>query len=419
MPVSAVHAHPGAEGRPPVDALRREGPADAGDPRRRPGDVLRAQGALRPGRPGAGRGLRSAVRRGERGTRGRRRHDRGAGPHGAHVDGGGQPACRRRSGLRGHRPAHHQPARRGHRAGKRRGYRPARCGGRGPPPVLGGHRHRGARRQEGVRRAAGPGRDRNGPAHAGAVLERARGPLRARCAAHRERRQVGGRVGPVTDDRIVAVTMPKWGLSMQLGKITGWIAAEGDDVSPGDDLADIETEKIAGTLEAAGTGTLRRIIARVGEDVPVSATIALLAPPGVSDDDLDAAAAEARAVIDAGVPDEAAGGPAVETADVGGRRVSYVGTGQGGDVVLLVHGYGGDRNSWLFLQEPLAARHRVFALDLPGHGTSATARPARWPAPSSAYSTRSAPSERTWSATRWAALSRSRLPSGTRGGSRR
>jgi len=173
------------------------------------------------------------------------------------------------------------------------------------------------------------------------------------------------------DERIVAVTMPKWGLSMQLGKITGWIAAEGDDVSVGDDLADIETEKIAGTLEAADAGTLRRIIARVGEDVPVSATIALIAPASVSDDDLDAAVQEARTVIDAGVPGEAAGGPAVETAEVDGRRISYAGTGQDGDVVLLVHGYGGDRNSWLFLQEPLAAQHRVYALDLPGHGTSA------------------------------------------------
>ena len=112
----------------------------------------------------------------------------------------------------------------------------------------------------------------------------------------------------MTDERILAVTMPKWGLSMQVGKITVWIAGEGDDVSVGDDLADIETEKIAGTLEAADAGTLRRIIARVGEDVPVSSTIALIAPPGVSDGDLDAAAAEARAVIDAGVPDEAAGG---------------------------------------------------------------------------------------------------------------
>jgi pyruvate dehydrogenase E2 component (dihydrolipoamide acetyltransferase) len=174
----------------------------------------------------------------------------------------------------------------------------------------------------------------------------------------------------MTDERIVAVTMPKWGLSMQLGKITAWVVAEGDDVSPGDDLADIETEKIAGTLEAADAGTLRRIVARVGEDVPVSSTIALIAPPDVSDDALDAAVAEARAVIDAGVPDEAAGGPAVETTEAGGRKVSYVGAGQDGDVVLLVHGYGGDRNSWLFLQEPMAARHRMYALDLPGHGTS-------------------------------------------------
>jgi pyruvate dehydrogenase E2 component (dihydrolipoamide acetyltransferase) len=177
-------------------------------------------------------------------------------------------------------------------------------------------------------------------------------------------------VDPVTDERIVAVTMPKWGLSMQLGKITAWIVAEGDDVSAGDDLADIETDKIAGTLEAADGGTVRRIVARVGEDVPVSGTIALIAPLDVGDDALDAAAAEARAVIDAGVPDEAAGGPAVETAEVGGRKISYVGTGQDGDVVLLVHGYGGDRNSWLFLQEPMAARYRVYALDLPGHGTS-------------------------------------------------
>jgi pyruvate dehydrogenase E2 component (dihydrolipoamide acetyltransferase) len=197
-------------------------------------------------------------------------------------------------------------------------------------------------------------------------------------------------VDPVTDERIIPVAMPKWGLSMQAGKITGWVIAEGDHVSVGDELADIETDKIAGTLEAADAGTVRRIVASVGEDVPVSGTIALLAPPEVTEEALDAAVAEARAVIDAGVPDEAGGGPAVETADVGGRKIRYAGvggarvggagvrgagvggagTGGDGEVVLLIHGYGGDRNSWLFLQEPLAARHRVYALDLPGHGTS-------------------------------------------------
>jgi pyruvate dehydrogenase E2 component (dihydrolipoamide acetyltransferase) len=181
-------------------------------------------------------------------------------------------------------------------------------------------------------------------------------------------------VDPVTADRIVPVTMPKWGLSMQLGKITAWVVAEGDEVKVGDDLADIETEKITGTLEASDTGTVRRIVARVGEDVPVSGTIALIAPAEVTEDELDAAVLQARAVIDAGVPEDAVGEAVLQTADVGGRKISYAGAApksQDGDVVLLVHGYGGDRNSWLFLQEPLAARYRVYALDLPGHGTSA------------------------------------------------
>ena len=220
---------------------------------------------------------------------------------------------------------------------------------------------------------AGPDRDGDRAAHAGAVLQRARGHLYPGRAARRERRQDGDRVVSMTDDRIVPVTMPKWGLSMQLGKITAWVVAEGDEVKVGDDLADIETEKITGTLEASDAGTVRRIVARVGEDVPVSGTIALIAPAEVSDDALDAAVQEARAVIDAGVPEDAGGGAELQTADVGGRKISYAGRprGEDGDVVLLVHGYGGDRNSWLFLQEPLAARYRVYALDLPGHGTSA------------------------------------------------
>ena len=176
----------------------------------------------------------------------------------------------------------------------------------------------------------------------------------------------------MTDSGVTSVAMPKWGLSMRSGKITDWVVAEGDPVAPGDDLADIETEKITGTLEADSPGLVRRLIATVGEDVPVGAAIALIAPPDVPDAVLDDLAARARAVIDAGLPEDEGAGPVVETVEAGGRKVSYAGAGDSGDVVLLVHGYGGDRNSWLFLQEPLAAAgHRVYAVDLPGHGTSA------------------------------------------------
>lgn len=174
----------------------------------------------------------------------------------------------------------------------------------------------------------------------------------------------------MTDSGVTPVTMPKWGLSMRSGKITDWLVAAGDVVAPGGELADIETEKITGTLEADSPGVVRRVIAKVGEDVPVGAAIALIAGADVPDHVLDALALEARAVIDAGLPEDEGAGPPVETVSVGGRTVCYAGAGTSGDVVLLVHGYGGDRNSWLFLQEPLAARYRVYALDLPGHGTS-------------------------------------------------
>jgi pimeloyl-ACP methyl ester carboxylesterase len=44
--------------------------------------------------------------------------------------------------------------------------------------------------------------------------------------------------------------------------------------------------------------------------------------------------------------------------------------GQHGPAILLIHGFGADRQSWLVNQQALAAAGRVFALDLPGHGES-------------------------------------------------
>jgi len=171
------------------------------------------------------------------------------------------------------------------------------------------------------------------------------------------------------NEAIRKVTMPKWGLSMTSGKITDWIVAEGAEVSKGDDLVDIDTEKIAGALEAADSGVLRRIIAVVNEDVPVGGTIALIAPAGVPESDIDEAARLAREELDSGAVEEVTG-PVTGTVQVGGRTLSYATLGDGAETVLLVHGYGGDKNSWLFVQEPLSAGRTVHAIDLPGHGES-------------------------------------------------
>jgi pyruvate dehydrogenase E2 component (dihydrolipoamide acetyltransferase) len=166
------------------------------------------------------------------------------------------------------------------------------------------------------------------------------------------------------------VVMPKWGLSMQSGKVVEWIVAEGDTVSRGDELLEIETEKSAGPVEAIQDGVLRRIVAQPGEEIPVGGTLALLAPAEVPDADIDAAAAASREQIAAGVVDDVSG-PMVVTAKVDGRTISSTVVGDGDDAVVLVHGYGGDRSSWQFVQEPIAASgRRVYALDLPGHGSS-------------------------------------------------
>ena len=52
LPGGALHARAGPARRDPLDAGRREGPAEGGDPRRQPGDLHRARVALRPARRG-------------------------------------------------------------------------------------------------------------------------------------------------------------------------------------------------------------------------------------------------------------------------------------------------------------------------------------------------------------------------------
>ena len=140
--VPDLHPHPGAEGRRAVEPLRRQGPAHPGDPRQRPGDLPRAQGALHARGRRAGGELHDPVRRGQRRAR-RRRRDRGrARAHGRVRRGGGRLAGR--CVLRDHRPAHHLAARRGHDPRERREHRPARRGGRGRPALRHGRGHRRA-----------------------------------------------------------------------------------------------------------------------------------------------------------------------------------------------------------------------------------------------------------------------------------
>jgi len=169
---------------------------------------------------------------------------------------------------------------------------------------------------------------------------------------------------------ITPITMPKWGLSMQEGKVIEWLVPEGTEVAPGDRLVDIETEKIANTFEALDAGLLRRQVAGPDDVLPIGALLGVLAPASVSDAEVDAFIAEFQANYVPPAPEEGETGPAFQWADVDGHRLRYSKLGGDGPAVLLIHGFGGDLGNWLFTQEPLAAHAQVYALDLPGHGQS-------------------------------------------------
>jgi pyruvate dehydrogenase E2 component (dihydrolipoamide acetyltransferase) len=169
---------------------------------------------------------------------------------------------------------------------------------------------------------------------------------------------------------IQKVTMPKWGLSMREGKVAKWLIGEGDRVDPGMEIVDIETEKISSAAEAPAPGVLRRVVAKEGEVVPVSGLLAVNADPAVPDAEIEAFVKDFQTNF---VPEEAgeeAQGPQPETVAVEGLSLRYLKKGESGAPVILLHGFGGDLNNWLFNHDALAAGHVVYALDLPGHGGS-------------------------------------------------
>src|SRR5688500_17205055 len=98
--------------------------------------------------------------------------------------------------------------------------------------------------------------------------------------------------------------MPKWGLLMKRGEINEWVVGDGDEITKGDDIVDIETDKIAGTLESPVEGLLRRIIAEPGADLPVGAVLAVVAPTEVPDSEIDTVVEEAKAAIESGALEE-------------------------------------------------------------------------------------------------------------------
>jgi pyruvate dehydrogenase E1 component beta subunit len=87
----------------------------------------------------------------------------------------------------------------------------------------------------------------------------------------------------------VEILMPALSPTMEEGKLSKWLKKEGDKVTSGDVLAEIETDKATMEVEAVDEGTLGKILVPEGTDnVKVNAVIAVLLGEGESADAVSA-----------------------------------------------------------------------------------------------------------------------------------
>jgi pyruvate dehydrogenase E2 component (dihydrolipoamide acetyltransferase) len=100
------------------------------------------------------------------------------------------------------------------------------------------------------------------------------------------------------------VLMPQLGETVAEGKITKWFKSAGDKIAPGDNLFEIETDKVSMEVPSTTAGVLAEVRVAAGEVAPVGAVVAVISDDGVA---VKAAPAQAAA---ASPPPKAPAAPA-------------------------------------------------------------------------------------------------------------
>lgn len=76
------------------------------------------------------------------------------------------------------------------------------------------------------------------------------------------------------------VIMPQAGQDLETGIVRRWLKAEGEPVTKGEGLVEVETEKLTLEVESPASGVLLRILAANDTEVPVFSTIGVIGEPG-------------------------------------------------------------------------------------------------------------------------------------------
>ncbi|MBB2970675.1 pyruvate dehydrogenase complex E1 component subunit beta [Mesorhizobium sp. RMAD-H1] len=114
----------------------------------------------------------------------------------------------------------------------------------------------------------------------------------------------------------VEILMPALSPTMEEGKLSKWLKKEGDAVTAGDVIAEIETDKATMEVEAVDEGTLGKILVAEGTDnVKVNTPIAVLVADGESADSIASSSAPKADADTPAATSDAAGGKARQSSE--------------------------------------------------------------------------------------------------------
>ncbi|TCL09185.1 pyruvate dehydrogenase E2 component (dihydrolipoamide acetyltransferase) [Shimia isoporae] len=183
----------------------------------------------------------------------------------------------------------------------------------------------------------------------------------------------------------IEILMPALSPTMEEGTLAKWLVKEGDEVSSGDLIAEIETDKATMEFEAVDEGVIGKILVAEGsEGVAVNSPIAVLLADGETADDIGAtpaAAPEAAPAADAGKEAAPTGGSDAPAAAPASAR-----SADGSRIFAspLARRIAADKGIDLATVAGSGPRGRIVKADVEGTtaAASAPAKPAAAPAPS-------------------------------------
>ena len=161
--------------------------------------------------------------------------------------------------------------------------------------------------------------------------------------------------------------MPKWGMTMTEGTIVAWLKEEGDFLQKGEEIIEIETDKITNVIESERTTYVRKIIVQAGKTVKCGDPLAILSNEILSVEEISSMIETES--FNSNNNKELSEERYIEIEGLNIRVITRFSDSDNLPVIFL-HGFGADASSWQLVESHLVDTYSLHTIELPCHGGS-------------------------------------------------